>query len=243
MSPRYLTTFMEPMFDPLYGLWFPDGGQWTLYKAYGVSEPVWVLGAYIAIYGGGAVLIARSLMRTPTRRQLWRLYWTMVAVAMVAEIAYVQLMGVYEYQDSQPWVVLGYPLFLGFVNSMSARKIRPYEGAYSTSKGALLVAVQAMAKELGPAGIRVNTVAPGWIWGPNVQLYVEIEKQSRGVDGDTVIEEIKSNIPLGFIPPSEDIASAILFFASDLSRSVTGQDGSTSLCSLAMTGPAKSVAQ
>jgi NAD(P)-dependent dehydrogenase (short-subunit alcohol dehydrogenase family) len=111
-----------------------------------------------------------------------------------------------------------------FVNSMSARKIRPFEGAYSTSKGALLVAVQAMAKELGPANIRVNTVAPGWIWGPNVQLYVEMEKQSRGVDGETVIAEITSNIPLGFIPPSEDIASAILFFASDLARSVTGQE-------------------
>jgi NAD(P)-dependent dehydrogenase (short-subunit alcohol dehydrogenase family) len=111
-----------------------------------------------------------------------------------------------------------------FVNSMSARKIRPFEGAYSTSKGALLVAVQALAKELGGAGIRVNTVAPGWIWGPNVQLFVEMECQNRGVTAEEVIEEITAQIPLGFIPPSEDIASAILFFASDLARSITGQE-------------------
>lgn len=111
-----------------------------------------------------------------------------------------------------------------FVNSMSARKIRPFEGAYSTSKGALLVAVQALAKELGSSGIRVNTVAPGWIWGPNVQLFVEMECQNRGVTAEEVIEEITAQIPLGFIPPSEDIASAILFFASDLARSITGQE-------------------
>ena len=115
-----LTCVLEPLFDHLYGLWFPTQGQWTLFTAYGVSEPIWLVPAYFAIYGGGAVAIAESLRRTPTRRQMWKLYWIMVGVAMVAEIAYVQLMGVYEYQDHQPFEVLGYPLFLGFVNSMSA---------------------------------------------------------------------------------------------------------------------------
>ncbi len=115
-----LTCLLEPMFDHLYGLWFPTEGQWTLFTAYGVSEPIWLVPAYFAIYGGGAVMIMRSLRATPTRRQIWKLYGVMVGVAVVAEISYVQLMGVYEYQDSQPWVVLGYPIFLGFVNSMSA---------------------------------------------------------------------------------------------------------------------------
>lgn len=115
-----LTCLLEPMFDHLYGLWFPTDGQWTLFTAYGVSEPIWLVPAYFAIYGGGAVMIMRSLRATPTRAQIWRLYGVMVGVALVAEIAYVQLMGVYEYQDDQPWVVLGYPIFLAFVNSMSA---------------------------------------------------------------------------------------------------------------------------
>lgn len=115
-----LTCLLEPMFDHLYGLWFPTQGQWTLFTAYGVSEPIWLVPAYFAIYGGGAVVVMRKLRANPTVSQIWRLYWAFVAVAMVAEIAYVQLMGVYEYQDDQPWKVLGYPLFLGFVNSMSA---------------------------------------------------------------------------------------------------------------------------
>jgi hypothetical protein len=115
-----LTCLLEPMFDHLYGLWFPTEGQWTLFTAYGVSEPIWLVPAYFAIYGGGAVVAMRKLRANPTVSQIWKLYWTFVGVAMVAEIAYVQLMGVYEYQDDQPWKVLGYPLFLGFVNSMSA---------------------------------------------------------------------------------------------------------------------------
>lgn len=110
-----------------------------------------------------------------------------------------------------------------FVNSMSARKIRPNEGSYASSKGALLVAVRSLATELGADGIRVNSVIPGWIWGPNVQLYVDWQISERGVTQDEVIAEITEAIPLGFIPPQEDIAEAILFFASDMSRVITGQ--------------------
>jgi NAD(P)-dependent dehydrogenase (short-subunit alcohol dehydrogenase family) len=110
-----------------------------------------------------------------------------------------------------------------FVNSMSARKIREREGSYASSKGALLVAVRSLATELGPDGIRVNSVIPGWIWGPNVQLYVDWQISERGITQDEVIAEITEAIPLGFIPPQEDIAEAILFFASDMARVITGQ--------------------
>ena len=110
-----------------------------------------------------------------------------------------------------------------FVNSMSARKIRVNEGSYAASKGALLVAVRSLATELAPYRVRVNTVVPGWIWGPNVQTYVDWQVQQRGVSADAVIAEITREIPLGFIPPQEDVAEAIVFFASDRSRVITGQ--------------------
>ncbi len=110
-----------------------------------------------------------------------------------------------------------------FVNSMSARKIRSNEGSYASSKGALLVAARSLATELGSDGIRVNSVIPGWIWGPNVQYYVDWQIRERGLTKDEVIAEITDAIPLGFIPPQEDIAEAILFFASDMSRVITGQ--------------------
>jgi NAD(P)-dependent dehydrogenase (short-subunit alcohol dehydrogenase family) len=110
-----------------------------------------------------------------------------------------------------------------FVNSMSSRKIRAGEGDYASSKGALLTAVQVLAKELGRYQIRVNSVVPGWIWGPNVQTYVDAQAQSRGVPAADVVAEINAGIPQGTIPRPEDVAEAVVFFASDLARWITGQ--------------------
>ena len=109
------------------------------------------------------------------------------------------------------------------IASMSARLIRPNDGGYSTSKGALLTATKSMAIDLAPYKIRVNAVVPGWIWGPNVQTYVDWQVSSRDITPEAVIAEITEDIPLGEIPPQEDIAEAIVFFASGMSRMITGQ--------------------
>lgn len=110
-----------------------------------------------------------------------------------------------------------------FVGSMSMRKIRPKEGAYASSKSALIGAAQVLAKELGPDNIRVNTIVPGWIGGHNVEWYIEHESTRRGVTKDEIVAEITKDIPLGIIPPQEDIANTAVFFASELSAVVTGQ--------------------
>src|SRR5262249_25812275 len=109
------------------------------------------------------------------------------------------------------------------IASMSARLIRPNDGGYSSSKAALLGATRSMAMDLAPYKIRVNAVVPGWIWGPNVQTYVHGQARGRAVTPAAVIAETTANIPLGEVPPQEDIAEAIVFFASGMSRMITGQ--------------------
>jgi len=109
------------------------------------------------------------------------------------------------------------------IASMSARHIRPNDDGSSTSKGALLTATKSMAMDLAPYKIRVNAVAPGWILGPNVQMYIDWQVSERGITPDEVVAEITKNIPLGEIPPQEDVAEAIVFFASGMSRMITGQ--------------------
>lgn len=111
------------------------------------------------------------------------------------------------------------------VASMSARKpsLKVPEGGYAMSKAALLTATRTLAVELAPHRIRVNAVVPGWIWGPNVATYVEWQASARGVTHDEVIAEIVVDIPLGEIPPQEDVAESIVFFASPMSRMITGQ--------------------
>ena len=115
-----LTCLLEPLFDHLYGLWFPTEGQWTLFTTYGMHEPVWLPGAYLIIYGAMAVGVVKQLDAAPTMRTVWKLYAALAAVAFVGEISYIKVFEVYNYQDQQPFKVLGYPAFMGFVNSMSA---------------------------------------------------------------------------------------------------------------------------
>jgi NAD(P)-dependent dehydrogenase (short-subunit alcohol dehydrogenase family) len=109
------------------------------------------------------------------------------------------------------------------INSMIIRDVLSGQTTYAASKGALLMAAQGLARELGPHGIRVNTVVPGYIWGPNLQIGFRLEAQQRGVDPQVLYDEVAAKIALGRIPTSEEIADAVLFFASDLSRVVTGQ--------------------
>jgi len=109
------------------------------------------------------------------------------------------------------------------VASQSARKIRPNEAGYAASKSALITLTRSLATELASDHIRVSAVVPGWIWGPNVQLYVDWQTQSRGITADAVVAEITAEIPLGEVPPQEDIAESIVFFASGMSRVITGQ--------------------
>ncbi|MGE4427849.1 MAG: hypothetical protein AB7G37_15475 [Solirubrobacteraceae bacterium] len=114
-----LTCLMEPAFDHLYGLWFNEQGQWHLYETFGSAQPIWVPPAYTAFYGGATILVVRTLARFPSMSTVWKMWGGLVLMALAAEISYVSLLGVYEYQDSQPFVVAGYPVFLATTNAMS----------------------------------------------------------------------------------------------------------------------------
>jgi NAD(P)-dependent dehydrogenase (short-subunit alcohol dehydrogenase family) len=109
------------------------------------------------------------------------------------------------------------------VNSMSAWRIQPATGAYTISKTALEGATRVLAVELGPHGIRVNGVHPGYIYGPSVKAHLQMLAEPRGITAQEVYDEIAAETCLRYLPPSEEIAGSVLFFASDLSAPVTGQ--------------------
>jgi len=112
------------------------------------------------------------------------------------------------------------------INSQVVRTYYPLQrpqGPYAASKGALLATAMHMAGELGADGIRVNSVVPGWIWGPRVKARFERDAATRGVAPQLVYDEVASRTALHLIPRPEDVANAVLFFASDLSGAVTGQ--------------------
>ena len=110
-----------------------------------------------------------------------------------------------------------------FINTMSTRIIEPAYGSYASSKGALMIAAQTLAKELGRDKIRVNSVVPGYIWGASLAGYFQMLAKQQGTTPEAVKAEVASHTALNHIPDSAEIADAVVFFASDLSRVVTGQ--------------------
>jgi NAD(P)-dependent dehydrogenase (short-subunit alcohol dehydrogenase family) len=89
----------------------------------------------------------------------------------------------------------------------------PNHAAYGAAKAGVMSLVRTLAVELGPRGVRANAVAPGAVWTPRVAALLGEDGKTRNAD----------NAPLRRIGVPADIASAILFLASDLSAYVTGQ--------------------
>lgn len=83
---------------------------------------------------------------------------------------------------------------------------------YSAAKAGVLGLAKAMARELGPDGVRVNSVTPGLI-------QTDI---TGGMMTDTIRADILKNIPIGRLGDAQDVANAFLFLASDLSSYITG---------------------
>lgn len=110
------------------------------------------------------------------------------------------------------------------INTMSVHDIEAGHGSYAGSKAALGAVTKTLARELGEYGIRVNAVHPGYIWGDSVKIYFEWQAAERGegANWQDVYDERAAETCLGYLPHSSEIAGAAVFFASPLSKCVTG---------------------
>ena len=109
------------------------------------------------------------------------------------------------------------------VNSAVVRHSRRTYGAYKMAKASLLAMAQSLASELGPQGIRVNTVAPSYIWADTLKWWFGHLAQQRGVTRQDVYDETAAKTDLRRLAEPDEIADAIVFLASDLARAITGQ--------------------
>ncbi len=99
------------------------------------------------------------------------------------------------------------------VSSTAGQRGEAYHVDYAASKGAIISMVKGLCVELGARGVTVNSVAPGWI--DTEMAHPAMEGGSRAA--------IAAGIPIGRIPPAEDIAGPILFLCSELARHITGE--------------------
>ncbi|WP_416982649.1 SDR family oxidoreductase [Streptomyces sp. T028] len=116
----------------------------------------------------------------------------------------------------------GAVVFIGTQSAVAApSQVR--QAAYAASKGALTSAMYSLARELGPHRIRVNTVLPGWMWGPPVQAYVQFTAHTEGVPEEEVLARLTERMALPELATDGDVADAAVFLASDRARAITGQ--------------------
>ena len=101
-----------------------------------------------------------------------------------------------------------------FVSSLGARAAVGTLAAYASTKGAINTLVKYLASALGPRGIRVNAVAPGWTESPITRGHVDAEAVAR----------ISRTMALRKVAQPEDVAAQVVVLASDvLSGHVSGQ--------------------
>ncbi|MEW2346876.1 SDR family oxidoreductase [Streptomyces sp. NPDC002248] len=109
------------------------------------------------------------------------------------------------------------------VSSAVVHHSRPGFGAYKASKSALRSLAGSLATELGPRGVRVNTVVPNYIWTEGLKGWFAVQAAERGVAVEDVYAETAAPFDLRRLPEPGDVANAVLWLASDLARAVTGQ--------------------
>ncbi|MCS5573138.1 MAG: SDR family oxidoreductase [Pseudomonadales bacterium] len=104
------------------------------------------------------------------------------------------------------------------ISSQAANRASPYNGPYAVAKSGVNNLTQTLATEMGPLGIRVNTVSPG-------PIPTEVFLEFTGMSEDDIPNMGKQfGVPLGRIGMPEDIAPACVYLASPASSWMTGQD-------------------
>lgn len=109
------------------------------------------------------------------------------------------------------------------LNSCVVFSSQPEYAGYKLSKGALEHLASSLATELGPRGIRVNSVAPSYIYEDVNKAYFEWIAAEAGTTPDDVYAQKAAPTDLKRLASPEEVARATLFLASDLASAVTGQ--------------------
>ena len=98
------------------------------------------------------------------------------------------------------------------IASTAGQRGEAFHSHYAASKGAIISFTKSLATELGPDGILVNCVAPGWV--------------DTDMSHEAILEEgdnIRNLIPLNKIPTADELAGPIIFLASEWSSAITGE--------------------
>jgi NAD(P)-dependent dehydrogenase (short-subunit alcohol dehydrogenase family) len=99
----------------------------------------------------------------------------------------------------------------------------PNRAPYAASKWAINGLMKTLAMELGPYGVRANSICPGAVEGPRMEAVLAKEAALKGATRDAIYAGYAGGTSMRSFVRAEDIAAMALFLASDAARLVSGQ--------------------
>lgn len=107
--------------------------------------------------------------------------------------------------------------------STSGQWGHPYRSPYAAAKWGLVGLTKTLAMELGPAGVRVNAIAPGAVEGDRMDRVVAMEARASGRPEAEIRDQYVSGVSLRSWVTVDDLADAVLFLASPAAGKISGQ--------------------
>lgn len=106
----------EPLYDIAFHLIWYIPGQWSLFTAFGLPQPVWVMSAYIIVFCGPALYITEILHRGMTKQQFYKIFTTVLLTTAIFEAIAING-GTYAYYGPQPLRILNYPIWVAILEA------------------------------------------------------------------------------------------------------------------------------
>jgi dihydroanticapsin dehydrogenase len=175
------------------------------------AAPEAVVAAAVEAFGGVDTLYATAAVMPAAPLAEWSMEMWDRSMALNLHMPFLMT------KAAAPWLVKSDNPSVIFTSSTGALRGHAGMPAYHASKTGLLGLARSLADELGPQGVRVNCILPGWIKTSFNDPYWDYQE-----DPDAQLAALEASIPMRRQGTPEEVAGPVLFLASPQSRYVTG---------------------
>lgn len=112
-----LSVFYEPLGDLFAHVTYHEVKQISFHSAFGFRSPVWLLPTYIAFFGAPIIWLSTLIEKGIGLRSWMLLFFAAIPSVWIFEVPMIMMGYIAYYGDNQPFEILGYPVWMGFVNT------------------------------------------------------------------------------------------------------------------------------